>query len=157
MCAIVDANIASEVFGPRPQPTGAKFFEWLEEGTGRLVAGGQLLEELENGSPGFRKWASVAVGAGKLRIVNKEEVDTRTCHIQSQGACKSDDPHVIALAQVSGARLLYSNDTNLQGDFTDKQLIDNPRGKVYSTLKHKSFHRSHQQLLRSNLCGTSNP
>ncbi len=155
MCAIVDANVAPEVFGYSPQPTGEKFYEWLNEGTGLLVAGGKLLEELESGSAGFRKWASVAVGAGKLRIVNKDEVDTRTGHIQSQGTCKSDDPHVIALAQVSGARLLYSNDRDLQSDFRNKQLIDNPRGKVYSTLKHKSFHRSHQQLLRANLCGTS--
>lgn len=157
MCAIVDANTASEVFGPRPQPTGDRFFKWLNEGTGRLVAGGQLLEELENGSAGFRKWASVAVGAGKLRIVNNDAVDARTENIQSQGACKSDDPHVIAVAQVSGARLLYSNDRDLQSDFTNKRLIDDPRGKVYSTLKYKSFHRSHQQLLRSNLCGTSKP
>ena len=155
MCAILDANVASEVFGSCPQSSGEKFFQWLNEGTGRLVAGGKLLEELAGSSEGFREWASVAVGAGKLRIVNKDEVDTRTGHIQSQDTCKSDDPHVIALAQVSGARLLYSNDRDLQGDFTNKQLIDTPRGKVYSTLRHKSFHRSHQQLLRNNLCGTS--
>ena len=155
MCAIVDANVAPEVFGYSPQPTGEKFYEWLNQGTGRLVAGGKLLEELESGSEGFRKWASVAVGAGKLRIVNKDEVDTKTGHIQSQGTCKSDDPHVIALAQVSGARLLYSNDRDLQSDFRNKQLIDAPRGKVYSTLKHKSFQPSHGKLLRANLCGTS--
>ena len=52
-----------------------------------------------------------------MRIVNKSDVDARTEQIQSEGAIRSDDPHVIALAQVSGARLLYSNDGNLQQDF----------------------------------------
>ena len=139
MCAIVDANVAHEVFGTSPQPAGEKFFEWLNEGTGRLVAGGKLLEELEASSKDFRAWASVAVGAGKLRIVNKNAVDTKTNHIQSHGVCKSDDPHVIALAQVSRARLLYSNDGNLQQDFKNKSLIDDPRGKVYSTSGGREF------------------
>ena len=39
--------------------------------------------------------------------------------------------------------------------FMEEQLIDDPRGKVYSTLKHKSFQPSHEKLLRANLCGTS--
>ncbi len=153
MCAIVDANVAHEVFATSPQPAGEKFFNWLNEGTGRLVAGGKLLEELEASSKNFRAWASVAVGAGKLRIVNKNAVDTETNHIQSHGACESDDPHVIALAQVSGARLLYSNDRALQQDFKDKRLIDEPRGKVYSTSGGGSFQRSHDRLLKNkNLC-----
>ena len=121
MCAIVDANVAHEVFGTSPQPAGEKFFEWLNEGIGRLVAGGKLLEELEASSKDFRAWASVAVGTGKLQIVNENAVDTKTNHIQSHGICKSNDPHVIALAQVSGARLLYSNDGNLQQDFKNKK------------------------------------
>ena len=153
MCAIVDANVAHEVFGTSPQPAGEKFFEWLNEGIGRLVAGGKLLEELEASSKDFRAWASVAVGAGKLQIVNENAVDTKTNHIQSHGICKSNDPHVIALAQVSGARLLYSNDGNLQQDFKNKKLIDNPRGKVYSTSGSGSFQRSHDRLLKDkNLC-----
>ena len=37
-------------------------------------------------------------------------------------SCRSNDPHVIALAQINGARLLYSNDEALQKDFGDKRL-----------------------------------
>ena len=153
MCAIVDANVASEVFGPSPQSAGEKFFEWINKGSNRLVAGGKLLEELESGSPDFRIWASVAVSAGKMRIVNKTDVEAKTEQVQDAGLCRSDDPHILALAQLSGARLLYSNDRALQQDFKDKELIDSPRGRVYSTHDSKDFKRSHRQLLgRRDLC-----
>lgn len=51
MCAIVDANVAHEVFGDSPPPAAEKFFEWLERGSRRLVVGGKLLKELEDTSP----------------------------------------------------------------------------------------------------------
>ncbi len=153
MCAIVDANVASEVFGPRPQPAGEKFFDWINKRSGRLVAGGKLLEELEANSPGFRDWAKEAQNSGKIRRIDQGLVDTRTRQIESESDCKSDDPHVLALAQVSGARLLYSNDSDLQQDFKDKSLIDNPRGRVYSTLENKTFTTSHKRLLaKQDLC-----
>ena len=153
MCAIVDANVVSEVFGSNLPPAGEKFFDWFNKGSGRLVVGGKLLEELEKSSADFRRWGQEAQLAGKMRIVNKNEVDARTGQIQSEGAIRSDDPHVIALAQVSGARLLYSNDGNLQQDFKNKSLIDDPRGKVYSTSGGGSFQRRHDRLLKDkNLC-----
>ena len=67
--------------------------------------------------------------------------------------CRSNDTHVIALAQISGARLLYSNDIALHEDFGNKRLIDKPRGKVYSTNRHKDFTNAHERLLNNrNLC-----
>ena len=157
MCAIVDANAVSEVFGSSLPPAGEKFLEWLKKGSGRLMVGGKLLEELEGSSEGFRKEAQQLLLAGKMSIVNKSEVDARTEQIQSEGAIRSDDPHVLALAQVSGARLLYSNDKDLLDDFRDKKLIDNPLGKVYSTDKkknpNKEFRSAHKKLLgRRDLC-----
>ena len=153
MCAIVDANVVSEVFGSNLPPAGEKFFDWLNQGSGRLVVGGKLLEDLEQGSAEFRRWGQEAQLAGRMRIANKSEVDARTEQIQSEGAIRSNDPHVIALAQVSGARLLYSNDGNLQKDLNNKRLIDAPRGKVYSTSRSGSFLPRHDRLLKDkNLC-----
>ena len=72
--------------------------------------------------------------------------------LQEEG-CRSNDTHVIALAQISGARLLYSNDKDLHVDFKNKRLIDEPRGKIYSTNEDKNFTYSHARLLRDrNLC-----
>lgn len=162
MCAIVDANAAREVFGDSPPPVAEKFLEWLERGSGRLVVGGKLLKELEDGSPSFRSWGQTALLAGKMRTVNESEVDARTEEIEQEGAFRSDDPHILALAQVSGARLLYSNDRDLSDDFRDKRLIYNPQGKVYTTRKDKKntppaqdntkFRPRHRELLKRNVC-----
>ena len=153
MCAIVDANAAHEVFGSKPTEAGDKFFGWINQGSGRLIAGGKLLEELEVSSQGFRDWASQAIRAGKMRTWNENEVSARTERIEHEGLHTSDDEHVLALAQLSGAHLLYSNDRKLQDDFTNKKLIDNPQGKVYSTLRSKKFTQAHRLLLRrKDLC-----
>ena len=153
MCAIVDANVVHEVFGSNLPPAGERFFDWIERGTKRLVVGGRLREELDASSENFRKWARVAVRTGKIRIVSKNEVDARTREVENEGGYESNDPHVLALAQVSGARLLYSNDDDLQEDFRNKSLIDQPRGKVYSTRVSKNFQPTHKRLLADrNLC-----
>ncbi len=152
MCAIIDANVAGEVFGSSPQPAGERFFNWVNKGSGRLVAGGKLYDELESSSPGFRDWARAAVLAGKMRMVDEGKVNERTGQLIREGMCRSDDPHVLALAQVSGARLLYSNDRNLQQDFKDRRLI-HPEGYVYSTLKSKNLTSTHKRhLARRDLC-----
>ena len=154
MCAIVDANIAHEVFGSNPRPAGEKFFDWITSGRGRLVAGGKLLEELEYSS-GFREWASDALRAGKMQIVPEPEVGAQAERLQNEGSCRSNDHHVIALAQLSSARLLYSNDEDLRRDFGTRGLVDNPRGKVYSTRVSAEFGATHKKLLnRKDLCKT---
>ena len=153
MCAIVDLNVASEVFGEDPPPAAEEFLEWLSDGRGVLVVGGKLQEELDGHSPGFRQWASQAILARQMQIVNEHAVNDRERQIRRAREHRSDDPHVLALAQVSGARLLYSNDRHLQQDFTNHRLINRPRGKVYSTLRDKNYSRSHKSLLsRRNLC-----
>ena len=125
---------------------------WVVRG-GRLVAGGKHLRELERSTPRFREWAGQAVSAGRLRLVEKKPVEQETERLRVNGVCQSNDEHVIALARVSGARLLYSNDVDLQQDFKSKTLIDNPRGSVYSTLKGKTFSPSRRALLqRKGLC-----
>ena len=145
--------MAHEVFGPRPSPAGDGFFQWIMNGTGRLVSGGKALDELERSSADFRSWASQAVQAGTMTIISESELESRTEQVQSDGGYQSDDPHVLALAQASGARLLYSNDTALQADFTNRRFIDNPRGRVYSTRVNQNFTRSHRRLLqRRDLC-----
>ena len=119
------------------------------------MAGGKLLQELETSSPGFREWAIEAVRSGTMRIVNKDEVGARAKNIHAGGVCESNDAHVLALAQVSGARLLYSNDQTLQRDFKNSKLIKNPRGNVYTTLRNKNVAPSHRRLLgRTNICRT---
>ena len=149
MCAIVDANVAGEVFGSNQTQAGAEFLKWLVSGRGRLIAAGKLVDELDK-TP-TREWIRQAKLSGKLQSMDDADVNAKA--VQLQNSCSSDDPHVIALAQMSGARLLYSNDSTLHQDFRSKSLIDAPRGRVYSTLEDPTFRDRRRRLLANrNLC-----
>ena len=147
MCAIVDADVASQVFSANPTPAGGAFFDWLNTRRGRLMTGGKQLTELENGSPGFREWAHAAIGAGAMSVLPKALVAQKSDEIEREKQHKSNDPHVLAVAQLSGARLLFTNDNYLQRDFKAKKLIDNPRGRVYHTNTGPEFTATHRRLL----------
>ncbi len=151
MCAIVDVNVSHEVFGSDRPEAGERFFRWLNSGSMRLVVGRRLLEELKDGKA--QEWIRQAILAGKVRQETTSLVDKGEEKLLQEERCRSNDTHVIALAQISGARLLYSNDKDLHVDFKNKRLIDEPRGKIYSTNEGKSFTNSHARLLRDrNLC-----
>ena len=166
MCAIIDANVIHEVFGSKRTEAGKKFLDWINGGSGRLICGGELLEELkkrknkrgkksssvkEDSSERFEEWAKKALYSGRMKNMNEEEVETKMTQIRKK-SIRSNDPHILALAQVSGARLLYSNDKKLHEDFKNKKLLD-PVGSIYSTLKGKNFTRAHRNLLgRRDLC-----
>jgi hypothetical protein len=137
MCLIVDTNLAALVFG---SPTNADFLpiiEWLTspKGNGRLVVGGQLAHELEVMNT-VRRFLRGLQQAGRARFIPQSEIALAQQALVATGRCVSNDPHVIALAQISGARVLCSQDKNLHTDFKNKQLIDKPRGRVYQTAKH---------------------
>ena len=151
MCAIVDANVAGEVFGKSVSPAGREFFNWLHDGRGRLVVGGKLLKELE-GRQDFTKWAAEAKRAGRLTTLNVDQVKERTREIEREAKHSSNDPHVLAVAQIGGARLLFTNDQALVRDFRNRHLIDGPRGRIYHTRDNKGLSKTHKRLLRTNVC-----
>lgn len=153
MCAIIDANIAAEVFGDDRPEAGEEFFKWIDAGKGVLVVGGKLYQELVRASAEFRVWGPAALLSGDMTREDANEVNAREREIHGNREHSSNDPHVLALAQISGARLLYSNDRNLQQDFRNPKLINRPRGNIYTTLVNKDFAKSHRSLLsRPNLC-----
>ena len=157
MCAIVDANVAHEVFGNDRTEAGEKFYNWITTGAGRLVAGGKHRKELGRNSS-FKEWAAAAVDSGRIRFEKDARVDSREAEFTKQKIHQSNDAHILALAQVSGARLLYSNDGPLTTDFKTKKIIDAPRGKVYSTDSGGGrFENSHKRLLRRKDLCRSNP
>ena len=159
MCVILDASVAAkEVFASNRQRSEAseEFFKWINKGRGRLVAAGKLLEELRK-TP-FKVWERQARLAGRLSEVDDNKVIARTEQLKNKKEHKSDDPHVLALAQVSGARLLYVDDRDLEADFKNKKLIDNPEGKLYLTRvsvefpNADKFTQRKKKLLRDTKC-----
>ena len=157
MCAILDANVAWQVFGAERPPAGRAFFDRIDSGRVRLVVGGRLRRELDR-SEAFQQWRLEAERAGRITLLDDDAVDETARQLAQKNACRSDDEHVVAVAQLSGARLLYSNDAKLQDDFTDKALVDRPRGKVYSTQAGGDVTRAHRRLLANrNLCRSRRP
>ena len=160
MCAILDTNTAHEVFGSKTTEAGEGFREWIRRGN-KLVVGGKLKEELLRGVPGFHKWASEGQRASgqrnsRLENVDDNRVNKKTEEIKQRDDLQSDDPHIIALARVSGARLLFSNDKDLQDDFGNSEITNNPRGKIYSTSENTNFTKDKRDLLERHRCRLGN-
>ena len=156
MCAIIDADVVAEAFGRNRTPAGRAFRASIDSRGLRLIVGGELLDELDH-HQNFRTWRVVALQYGRVQIIGRGIVEPLANQLRSSNSCVSNDAHVIALAQASGARLLFSNDKALHRDFTDKQLIDGPRGKVFSTNKGSSVTRTHRRLLNDSSLCTSAP
>ena len=88
-------------------------------------------------------------------MISDEDVDARADELRRRAVCASDDEHVLALALVSGARLVYTNDAALMADFKDREIVSNPRGKVYTTAVNDEVTPAHRKLLADrNLCRT---
>lgn len=146
MCAIVDASATYEVFGRKQTTAGRRFREWLDSGHGQLVVGGKALRELlRNGN--FEKWFLEARRSPAL--VRQLRAETILEKEKELGGCqmRSNDQHVVALALVSGARLLYTNDKPLQLDFTNSQIISGVAGRIYASRTDDRFTDDHQTLL----------
>ena len=144
MCAIVDANVGAEIIKNKPVPASQEFAKRMFQYRVRLAIGGELRPELARVG-GFMEWAELLRQAGLLFFVNDGEVDEQTERLRATVDLKSNDAHVLALAQLSGARLLYSMDGNLQKDFKNKDILS-PRGKIYSNKRHTHL------LAKKDLC-----
>lgn len=153
MCAIIDANVVGDALGGKSE-AGGKFIESVNSGEINVIIGGKLREEISNGA--FQRWFRQAVIAGKALEIDDNKVFKETERLERDGASsfKSKDHHIIALARVGNARLLYSKDEDLHKDFRNPKLINKPRGQVYSTMRSEAFEDTHRDLLkRKSLCG----
>ena len=163
MCTIIDANVTFEVFGKRQTEAGVQFRRWLDSGRGSLVVGGKNLQELAK-NRSFTRWFEEErrLGGRRVRQIRNEIISERQESLVGDGLLTSDDGHVLALAVVSGARLLYSNDRRLKNDFLNVGIIQEPEGKVYTTQHGKKhcgdYTAEHKELLQTeNLCGGVRP
>ena len=86
--------------------------------------------------------------AGRLRSADAEKLRLEARRLHDDRRCTSNDHHVLALAIVSGARTLATDDNTLAADFKNKRIIDQPRGSIYRNPE------KHGHLLRhTSSCG----
>jgi len=155
MCAILDANVVGNVFGENRTSAGKQFYDWLNTPKGRLAVGGKLYKELlRNGE--FQLWVKIALRDGRVRRFTSPQVEEMERSVVEAGPpCKSNDKHVIALARVSGARILYTQDAALSQDFKNSDLIPRPRGRILPTQDSPNAKRQRRRLLnQTDLCRT---
>lgn len=135
MCLILDMCVAHRALDPHDADFDPVRIA-LTRGKQVLVVGGQLRREYL-GYSSLRRFLVELDRMGSLRIVRDHSVDELTDSINAVDLCESNDAHLIALAQISGARILCTSDDAAARDFTRKSLIDNPRGKVYRRRAHR--------------------
>lgn len=136
---IVDANVASKVLVSENDVDFGYIRKCLfhpKKLVARLVYGGRLAREYERVAE-VARIVRILDQAGKARIVADDLIDYEVDQVRKLSVCVSNDEHVIGLARASRARLLCSLDQNLHADFTNKLLIDKPRGKVYQNDNHR--------------------
>ena len=152
MCAIIDNDVSHQVFGTNPTGPGLFFRDWLGRSNGGIiVAGGRLFRELVQ-NPNFRSFFEARQQAGRAIRVPDSVVDAAEDELQSVDT-RTNDKHVLALARVSGARLLFTNDRALQADFRNSRIVPGTRGRIYTTVQHTDVRQTHRDLLRrTDLC-----
>ncbi|MBI1729569.1 PIN domain-containing protein [Candidatus Acetothermia bacterium] len=136
MCIIIDEDVASLVFRDPPHTNFHAALNWLTHSkkNGKLVYGGTLKEKLFN-ITAARRFILELNRNGRLNIVAESEFRKELESVEGSKSCRSNDTCVIALARLSGARTLCTNDKDLMRDFTNPKLI-RPKGKIY---KNKSY------------------
>ena len=144
MCVILDVHILHKVF-PEPDVHHKPIYRALADGSARIVYGGYIIEEYRRTAK-FWKFLKLLDQSGAARQVSSTDVARRTAHLHASGVCRSNDSHVLALAQISGARLLCSDDDDLCFDFRDRRILRNPRGSVYRKASHAPLIRRHCRL-----------
>jgi len=139
MPLIVDANVAADVFASDAKNDFTPVQRALFRCEAVAVHGGRLT----------REYVALRALRGILRELDRKgslwryadaKVDHTEQVIADEGLCVSDDPHTIALARVSGARLLCSRDQDLHRDFTNGNIL-RPRGRVYQRPAHRRLIR----------------
>lgn len=142
MLAIVDANQAGN-FAKTDSDHLHEFVRWVLSG-GKVALGGRLTSELGKvGSflPFLSQWRS----SGRLILIS----DTLVNELEnSLPPIKSDDPHVVALAIISDAKLIVTDDKPLMKDMKDLAVVGYRR-KIYPCgVQRPKQIRSYKDLLR---------
>lgn len=130
MCIIIDDNRFGDFFNPNHQDS-QPIREWLDKKWGFLVysTGGNFPTMIERSK---REKLLEYARSGHAKLIPSCSFRDEEYNLEKSGKLRSDDPHILALARKSNARLLYTHDADLIKDFKDPLIITGPRGAIYS-------------------------
>ncbi len=137
MCLILDTNKYGDFLTPENRDM-EPVRKWVRTGNGKIAySPTEKMQSELNRHNKMREQFDRYRETDKLKLVPSDKVRRVMDGLRD---LQSDDPDIIALAQVAGVRLLVSGDTNLHTDF--KQIIG---GNIYQT-------KGHQHLLKRDIC-----
>lgn len=147
---IVDANRLGVLLSRRSNEDVKPIHDWLNDGRGVIIysTDGEFERDV---SEKARLALAELARSGKARLVGRRRLQSEVKLLKAEANYRSNDPHVLALAIVSGARLLYTADQALRDDFkkgkwmNGKFIIQKPRGKLYSS-------KDNSDLLTADVC-----
>ena len=119
MCVVVDANVR-ELFLDETNKSAAILRGWLNGRKGKLLHAetGLWKTEHEKSSRQWREQVRAYSGTGVLKTVPNGEFDAGMASLASRRTKSGEkDKHVLALALAGGARLLCTDEGDLQDDF----------------------------------------
>ena len=136
MCLILDASKYGDFLKLKEDMKPVR--EWLEKKSGKMVySPTEMMERELKKLPLMREQVKDYTEKGIATTIDKTLVEKEMRKLTN---LKSNDPHIIALAIVSGAKLLVSSDRKLHKDF--KKI----RGaKIYKR-------KEHERLLKETKC-----
>ena len=125
MCIIVDACCANSL-GNADWPQAHLIRDWVRGG-GKIVSGGLLQRELKNTA----LQALLVQWSASGRLINKDPTEIKIEEEKlDRSKVKSNDLHVIALARLSGAKVIVTRDQDLMYDLKKSPEIGKAR-KIY--------------------------
>jgi hypothetical protein len=148
VCAIIDANQFSLAFSAPPDSRYVPLLRWLLDGGGALAYGGTKYASELGAHANAVAFFAERFRAGRAVRIPNDAVDAKTASLASQGQCESNDEHIIALALLSGARTICTQDEALTRDVRNPTLLSDPRGRVYRTAAHSHLLTHHRRCAR---------
>lgn len=131
MCVIVDANVWPDFCSDPTRTRFGKVRAWLESDEGSLVYGGTKYRAEVRPIRAALQLLAEYVRAGRAMQYRDGPIDEEAARIEREERTRSNDQHILALARVSGARILCTDDKKLMSDFKNRELVPDPRGRVY--------------------------
>ena len=147
MCIIVDNSVRDIVFGEKMTVSGERLRNMINDQQRKLVVGGKLVRELSE-AESFKNWLVQAQLADLVIEFPDSDVDALAEWVKHESKCRSNDEHVIALALLSGCRVLCARDRKLREDFRDPEIVRKPRGKLYSIDQRANGRLQYENLLK---------
>jgi hypothetical protein len=133
MCIILDANCLGLFTSADKSmaPVSAYFVK-----NGSIAIGGSKLKTEYKKNGKFVSFLAELVRKGQVLRIDDDDADSLAAAIGNEAIAKSDDPHILAIAALSNARILVSHDQPLHQDFTSTNFFI-PKGRIYQNKRHK--------------------